>query len=225
MAWLDDNESATSGGGSNRETRSDFRARVTAAVSSLRAGDSVLASLIERHGPCTLEPSTSYFPVVVETIISQQLSTLAARAIYARLIGLVGRRSPRPVDVLSLPDDALLSIGFSRSKARYVKNAAVAFRSGRMGPKSLAAMDDEEITALLTSVKGIGDWSAHMFLIFALGRLDVFPVGDLGLRNAMAVAYGLRRPPAPARLEKIGDLWRPYRTVGTWYLWASYDNQ
>jgi DNA-3-methyladenine glycosylase II len=85
-------------------------------------------------------------------------------------------------------------------------------------------MSNDDAMALLTSIKGIGDWSAHMFLIFALGRLDVFPAGDLGLRNAMADAYRLRKPPSNARLDRIGDRWRPYRTIGTWYLWASYDN-
>jgi DNA-3-methyladenine glycosylase II len=93
-----------------------------------------------------------------------------------------------------------------------------------MGPKTFERMADVEVVDFLSSIKGIGEWSAHMFLIFALGRLDVFPVGDLGLRNAMANAYGLKRPPSIERLGRIGDRWRPYRTIGTWYLWESYDN-
>jgi len=193
-------------------------------VVRLRDGDPVLAALIDRHGPCKLQTSAPYFPVMVETVISQQLSTKAARAIFGRLLLIVGRKAPRPADILDIPDDELRAIGFSRSKTRYVKNIAEAFHSQRMGPRTFALMSDGEIMSLLTSIKGIGEWSAHMFLIFALGRLDVFPVGDLGLRNAMARAYRLRRPPAPARLKRIGDRWRPYRTIGTWYLWESYDN-
>lgn len=225
MAWLD--ESMKRGDVRRppaREANAEFRERVEGAVVRLRGGDPVLANLIDRHGPCTLLPSAPYFPVLVETVISQQLSTKAAKAIYGRLIRIVGRKAPRPADILGIPDDELLAIGFSRSKTRYVKNTAAAFRSRRMGPQSFARMPDGEVMSRLTSITGIGEWSAHMFLIFALGRLDVFPVGDLGLRNAMAGAYRLRRPPSLARLNRIGDGWRPYRTIGTWYLWESYDN-
>jgi len=225
MAWLD--EDSNLGDGRPRRTDGkidEFRGRVEAAAISLRGSDRVLAGLIDRHGPCKLEPTTPYFPVMVETVISQQLSTKAARAIHGRLLRIVGRKAPRPAVILSTPDEDLLAIGFSRSKVHYVKNAAAAFQSGRMGARSLAAMPDADVMALLTSIKGIGEWSAHMFLIFALGRLDVFPVGDLGLRNAMVAAYRLRRPPSLARLNRIGDRWRPYRTIGTWYLWESYDN-
>jgi DNA-3-methyladenine glycosylase II len=218
MAWLDEN---TAG---ERKPRPPGDSDLLAALAHLRAHDPVMADLIDKHGPCRLSPSTPYFPVVVETVISQQLSTHAAKAIYRRLVGLVGRKSPRPSDILAIPDRRFLDIGFSRSKTQYVKNAANLFGSRRLGPRTFARMSDAEVTELLTSVKGIGDWSAHMFLIFALGRLDVFPVGDLGLRNAMARAYRLRKPPAPARLERIGNRWRPYRTVGTLYMWASYDN-
>ena len=225
MAWLDEETNR----GDERRRRADdanaeFRKRVDDAVARLRDGDPVLADLIDRHGPCTLQPSAPYFPVMVETVISQKLSTKAAKAIFGRLLHIVGRKAPRPADILDIPDDELLAIGFSRSKARYVKNIAAAFRWRRMGPRTFARMSDGEIMSSLTSIKGIGEWSAHMFLIFALGRLDVFPVGDLGLRNAMAGAYRLRRPPSPVRLNRIGDGWRPYRTIGTWYLWESYDN-
>ena len=218
MAWLDDNNAGKS------KPRPPAGGDLIAALTHLRAHDPVMSGLIDRHGPCRLSPSTPYFAVVVETVISQQLSTHAAKAIFGRLVDLVGRKSLRPSDILAIPDRRFLDIGFSRSKTLYVKNAAKLFGSRRLGPRTFARMSDAEVTELLTAVKGIGDWSAHMFLIFALGRLDVFPVGDLGLRNAMARAYRLRKPPAPARLERIGNRWRPYRTVGTWYIWASYDN-
>jgi DNA-3-methyladenine glycosylase II len=225
MAWLD--EDSHNGDGRTRGehgTSSGFRDRLKTAVTSLYANDPVLAGLIDRHGPCTLTPSKPQFPVMVETVISQQLSTKAARAIHGRLIRIIGRKAPRPVDILNTRDEDLLAIGFSRSKTRYIKNAALAFQSRELGARSLARMPDDEVMSRLTAVKGIGDWSAHMFLIFALGRLDVFPVGDLGLRNAMAAAYRLRRPPSLTRLNQIGNRWRPYRTIGTWYLWESYDN-
>jgi 3-methyladenine DNA glycosylase/8-oxoguanine DNA glycosylase len=231
MAWLDDDMSPTDARRSTRRgdrdaaaARSGFRTRVADAVMCLRKRDPVLSGLIDIHGPCTLVPSSPYFPVLVETVISQQLSTKAAKAIYRRLLGAVGRRVLRPIDVLRIADEILLEIGFSRSKTRYVKNAAEAFYARRMGPKTFGRMTDDEVIDYLSSIKGIGEWSSHMFLIFALGRMDVFPVGDLGLRNAMANAYRLRRPPSQERLERIGDQWRPYRTIGTWYLWESYDN-
>jgi DNA-3-methyladenine glycosylase II len=229
MAWLDEdpsNRNTSVDGRGKRTTRGDaeFRARIDTGVNHLRASDPVLRKLIDQHGSCKLVTQADYFPVLVETIVSQQLSTRAAKAIYHRLTDVVGRRAPRPVDILEIPDDRLMEIGFSRSKVGYVKNVAEVFRARRMGPKSLGSMPDEKVSELLTSIKGIGDWSAHMFLIFALGRLDVFPIGDLGLRNAMATAYRLRKPPSFDRLNKIGNKWRPYRTIGTWYLWASYDN-
>jgi DNA-3-methyladenine glycosylase II len=161
---------------------------------------------------------------MVETVISQQLSTRAATAIYRRLIEAVGRRTPRPVDVLRLSPNTLKQAGLSRSKIEYIRNVAEAFRSRRVGHRSFKGMTDAEVVDTLTDIKGIGEWSAHMFMIFALGRLDVFPVGDLGLRNAMGRAYRMRRPPSPKRLTQIAEAWRPYRTVGTWYLWESYDN-
>ena len=224
MAWLDENPNRRGERRRPVDASARFRASVDGAVERLRGDDTVLAGLIDRYGPCTLRPSQPFFPVMVETVISQQLSTKAAKAIYGRLIQIVDSKPPRPADVLSIPDDRLRAIGFSRSKVRYLKNVASTFCSRRMGPQTYARMSDEEIMTFLTSITGIGEWSAHMFLIFALGRLDVFPVGDLGLRNAMAAAYRLRRPPSPSRLQRIADRWRPYRTIGTWYLWESYDN-
>jgi DNA-3-methyladenine glycosylase II len=216
MAWLDENFST--GGGST------FDAAVSEAAEYLRLRDGVLAELIDRHGPCTLQPQKYYFPVMVETVISQQLSTKAARAIYNRLVGLVGRKNPRPADIIRIPDADLRAIGFSRLKTLYIKNVAELFQSRRAARAKFRRMSDEEVLGMLTEVKGIGEWSAHMFLIFALGRLDVFPVGDLGLRNALIRMYRLRKP-TPAQLQKIGKRWAPYRTIGSWYLWKSYDNQ
>lgn len=225
MAWLNEepargDKHARAVGGAIEQ----FRDRVEAAVIALGGRDDVLSALIARHGPCRLEPANPQFPVMVEAVISQQLSTKAARAIHVRLLKVVGRSAPRPADVLGTPDRELLAIGLSRSKTEYIKNVASAFQSRKMGPRAFAKMDDADVMARLTSIRGVGEWSAQMFMIFALGRMDVFPVGDLGLRNALAAAYRLRKPPSLARLNRIGDVWRPYRTIGTWYLWESYDN-
>jgi DNA-3-methyladenine glycosylase II len=225
MGWLNEDAALeVPNGRTDVGAYADFGDRLESAVAAVRGADPVLDELMDRHGPCTLKPSRPQFPVIVETVISQQLSTRAARAIYRRLVGFVGRRAPRAADIINTPDEALLSIGFSRSKTLYLKNAARAFRSRKYAPGALGRLPDDEVMSLLTEIKGIGEWSAHMFLIFALGRLDVFPVGDLGLRNAMSAAYRLRRPPSSRRLHQIADLWRPYRTIGTWYLWESYDN-
>lgn len=215
MAWLEKDTTIPS--------RAKTDPDILGAVENVRGRDAVLDGLIDRYGPCTLKPSPDHFSVLVETVISQQLSTLAAKAIYGRLVDLVGKPRPRPVDILGATEKGLRAIGFSRSKVEYVKNVALVFHKKRMGPRTFARMENDEVAAFLTSIKGIGEWSAQMFLIFALGRLDVFPVGDLGLRNAMARAYRLRKPPAPKRLQEIGNRWRPYRTIGTWYLWESYD--
>jgi len=215
MAWLDSRNEVTQAG-LNREIRK--------ACAHLGACDPVVASLIDAHGPYRLKATSNYFQVLLETIVSQQLSTKAARAIYRRLVDNLGRRTPGPARVRAATDSQLLGAGLSRSKATYVRNVADAFCLRRLGPKTFGRMTDAEVVDTLVSIKGIGQWSAHMFLIFALARLDVFPIGDLGLRNAMKAQYRLRRDPSDKRLHSISDRWRPYRTVGTLYLWKSYDS-
>jgi DNA-3-methyladenine glycosylase II len=214
MAWLDRRSSS-------RQTGLDREMR--RAALHLRASDAVVAELVTRFGPYDLHATTNAFQVMMETIVSQQLSTHAARSIYARLADRMGGGRPRPADILALPPAALIECGLSRSKAAYVRNVAEVFQRDRITLRSFAGKSDGEVIARLTSIKGVGDWSAHMFLIFALNRLDVFPVGDLGLRKAMMARYRLRRDARPARLERIAEAWRPYRTVGTLYLWRGYD--
>ncbi len=214
MAWLDRRNSS-------RPTGLDREMRRAAA--HLRAHDDVVAGLIDEFGPYDLHATTNAFQVMLETIVSQQLSTHAARSIYGRLSEAMGGGRPRPADLLALPPERLVACGLSKSKAVYVRNVAQDFQHRRITLRSFAGMSDEAVIARLTSIKGVGHWSAHMFLIFALNRLDVFPVGDLGLRKAMMSRYRLRRGTGPARLERIADRWRPYRTVGTLYLWRGYD--
>jgi DNA-3-methyladenine glycosylase II len=213
MAWLDARNSHPAGGAE----------RMRAALRHLRATDPVVGELIERFGPYRLRSTRSAFQVMLETIVSQQLSTHAARAIYRRVAQTTGGGVPTPEKILSLSRPELVACGLSRSKAAYVHNVAGAFGEGGYDRRRLSRLSDEAVMRELTAIKGVGEWSAHMFLIFALGRLDVFPVGDLGLRRAMAVNYRLRRDARERRYLRIAEAWRPYRTVGTLYLWRSYD--
>jgi len=214
MAWLDTR---------NASRRDVLDRELETAVAHLRRSDPIVASLIDRFGPHELRATRNAFQVMLETIVSQQLSTKAAGAIYSRLAVAMGGRSPRPSMVLALTDAQLLACGLSRAKVVYVRHVARAFQEAGYDRRRFARMADEEVAAALTSIKGVGEWSAHMFLIFALNRLDVFPIGDLGLRNAMKARYHLRADAPPRRYHRIADAWRPYRTVGTLYLWRSYD--
>jgi DNA-3-methyladenine glycosylase II len=193
------------------------------AAARLRGRDAVLDALMDRVGPYPLRAPRSAFEIMLRTIVSQQLSTRVAEAIYARLAAAMGGGAPRPERLLALTEARLRGCGLSRAKAVYVRNVAAEFGTRGYTRSSFARLDDDAVIERLTSIKGVGDWSAHMFLIFALRRMDVFPVGDLGLRKAMIRVYGLRANTKPARLERIGDAWRPYRTVGTLYLWRGYD--
>ena len=202
---------------------SDVERDFGAAVAHLRARDTVLGALIDRVGPYTPRVARSPFEVMLQTIVSQQLSTRAADSIYARLASAMGTGQPRPERILSLSDEQLRACGLSRAKAVYVHNVAADFAARRHTRRSFDKLDDHAIIESLTSIKGVGEWSAHIFLIFALHRLDVFPVGDLGLRKGMIKTYGLRANAKPARLHRIAEAWRPYRTVGSLYMWRGYD--
>lgn len=186
--------------------------------------DKVLAAIIEEHGACSLRPQRSYFYVLCDAIISQQVSVQAAAAISNRLKGLFSGRTPKPSELLSLSEEQLKSIGVSRAKASYLRNLAEHFHTGRIRPRKLTRMADEEVMQTLLEVKGIGPWTAQMFLIFSLNRLDVLPTGDLGLQRAMMIQYRLQQMPTKALMEQMAECWRPYRSVATWYLWRSIDN-
>jgi DNA-3-methyladenine glycosylase II len=160
----------------------------------------------------------------VRSIVGQQLSTTAARAIYTRLIERFGGRTPTPVEVLDDDPDALRqAAGLSHAKVRYLRSLAEHVINGSLELERLDALADDEIIAELTAVKGIGTWSAHMFLMFHLQRPDVLPVGDLGIRRAIALRYGLNELPSPEMLEELAEPWRPYRTLACRYLWRSLE--
>jgi 3-methyladenine DNA glycosylase/8-oxoguanine DNA glycosylase len=194
------------------------------ATGHLRQKDPVMGRIIGQVGPCRLEVDArgGAFAALVESIVYQQISGKAAASIYARLLALSGGRRPRPQHILEASDADLRSAGLSRQKIAYLRDLAV--RAGDGLPlRRIARLDDEAVIEALSAVKGIGRWTAEMFLIFRLGRLDVLPVDDYGIRKAMQRAYRFRELPKPERMRRVGEAWRPYRTVATWYLWRSID--
>jgi len=201
-------------------------AEVAAAVRILRRRDPVLAAIIDEIGPCPLKPLRNHYWALAEAIVSQQLSVSAAATIFTRLRQLYpSHRIPRPEELLATPARRLRAVGLSRQKVVYLKALATAFLDGQLPVRRFHRMADEEVVEALTRVKGIGRWTAEMFLIFVLLRLNVFPVADLGLQKAMQQSYRLRRRPAATAMRRIARRWEPYRTVATWYLWASRDGR
>ncbi len=187
----------------------------------------MLRDLIRRHGACGLADSqhTDPYKALVHAIMSQQLSSKAASTIARRFDDLFGGTFPTPAQVLAMPADRLRSVGLSGMKVSFVRDLAQRVHDGSLHLHAFDAMSDDEVIAELTQVKGIGRWTAEMFLMFRLHRPDVLPVGDLGIVNAIKKAYRLRKTPTPERMMRIGETWRPYRSIACWYLWASLDNQ
>jgi len=198
-----------------------FSAR--AAYAHLRAVDPVVGALIARHGPYSPRPGSDPYGSLVRSILFQQLAGPAARAIQRRLFALYGdeERTPTPLEILATTDDAFRGAGVSRQKAGYLRDLAQHCVDGTLDFEAIELLDDREATKRLTAVKGVGEWSAHMFLMFELGRPDVLPVGDLGVRKGMEIAYRLAETPTPARAREIGAPWAPYRSVGSWYMWRA----
>ena len=188
--------------------------------------DPVLAALIRTHGACGLAAAqrADHFSALVRAITGQQLSTKAASTIYARLVALMPN-GVTPEAVASLTDEQMRAVGMSRQKIAYFRDLASKALSGALPLNSLDEMSDDDVIAALTQVKGIGRWSAEMFLMFRLHRPDVLPVDDLGIVNAVKNVYRLRKRPTADRIRKIGEPWRPYRSVACWYLWRSLDNE
>jgi DNA-3-methyladenine glycosylase II len=187
--------------------------------------DPVLAALIRRQGPCGLAAAqrADHFSALVRAITFQQLSTKAATTIYDRMVALMPDRAPTLDGFAGVSDEQLRAAGMSRQKTAYLRDLCAKITAGAVDLDALESLDDEAIIASLVQVKGIGRWSAEMFLIFRLLRPDVLPVDDLGIVTAVQRAYGLRKRPSADRLRKIGDAWRPYRSIASWYLWRSLD--
>ena len=182
--------------------------------------DPILGEIIDKVGDYSLKKRTQHFAVLVESIISQQLATNAAEAIFRRFRQLYPR-FPTTTQILSTRKSKLRKAGLSGMKIDYLKDLARNIEEGRLDMKSLPKMSDDEVIENLTQVKGIGRWTAEMFLIFSLGRQDVLPVHDLGLRKGVQMAFSLTELPKPKEVEKLGERWRPYRSIATWYLWKS----
>ena len=182
--------------------------------------DPILGEIIDKVGDYSLKKRTQHFAVLVESIISQQLATNAAEAIFRRFRKIYPR-FPTTAQILSTRKSKLRKAGLSGMKIDYLKDLARNIEEGRLDMKSLPKMSDDEVIEHLTQVKGIGRWTAEMFLIFSLGRQDVLPVHDLGLRKGVQMAFSLTELPKPKEVEKLGERWRPYRSIATWYLWKS----
>jgi DNA-3-methyladenine glycosylase II len=190
--------------------------------------DPVLAPIIKKYGACGIPTSRErdIFCGLVEAIVSQQLSTRAAATIYGRLRALLPDGGmPTPEALLPLSDDVLRRVGLSRQKLGYMRDLSGKMLDGSINTAGLQAMSDDEIVAELTKIKGIGRWTVEMLLIFRLTRPDVFPAGDLGIVKAVQKAYNLRKAPDVKRLTTIAERWRPYRSVASWYLWASLESK
>jgi DNA-3-methyladenine glycosylase II len=195
----------------------------SASIRHLKRVDPVLAVIIERVGPCRLEPRRegTHFDALVRSIIYQQLSGKAAGTIHARLKGLYGDRNPTPAELLATPDEQLRAAGLSRQKLSYLKDLAAKVEGGvvPLAAEVIDHLGDEEIIERLVQVKGIGRWTVQMFLMFRLGRRDVLPDLDLGIQNAIRRAYRMRKQPGPKDVLRIGSKWRPHASVASWYLW------
>lgn len=209
-----------------------IKIELSKAQKQLSRNDKKLAVLIRMNGGCTIKPHKNYFETLVDTIISQQLSVKAAETIYRRFKllfstnGEVPKNFPLPVQILKMDSERMRSCGMSYPKVSYVKDLCEKVVNGNVKIHLMGRLSNEEIITELIQVKGIGEWSAHMFLIFCLGRLDVLPVGDLGFKNAVKKVYKLRISPKPEKIKMIAkkNNWSPYQSVATWYLWRSLNN-
>jgi len=198
-----------------------------AAADHLSKNDSVLAPIIKSAGLPTFKPHENYYWALVDSIISQQLSVKAAASIEKRFQQLFDSDAPEPSAILEKTEEELRAVGLSRPKIKYIKDLAQHILDGKLKFDKFDSLSNEEIIDELVAVKGIGEWTAHMFLIFAMGRLDILPVGDLGIKNGIRALYGFQDAPTPEQMQQIADAnnWHPYESVAAWYVWHSLDNK
>ncbi len=194
-------------------------------INFLKKKDAILSTIIDKVGICDLTPKEYYFTVLCDSIISQQLSIKAADSILKRFFNLVGTIKPLPNDILKFEVEDFRAIGCSNAKGRYILDLAEKVNSNELNLHTLNELSNEEIIAELIKVKGIGKWTAEMFLMFSLCRLDVFPVDDLGIKNSLIRNYNF--PPEITKKEMVafGDNFSPYQTLAAWYLWKSLNNE
>jgi DNA-3-methyladenine glycosylase II len=188
--------------------------------------DPRLGALIKRCKSAPVPPRPiEHFAALVRVIAGQQLSTKAAQTIYTRVAAFCLNNQPTPAAFASITDEQLRAAGLSRQKTAYLRDLCAKVEGSMLRLADLETMTDEQVIASVTQVKGLGRWSAEMFLMFRLHRPDVLPVDDLGIVKAIQRCYGLRKPPSPDRILKIGEAWRPYRSIACWYLWRSLENE
>jgi DNA-3-methyladenine glycosylase II len=203
--------------------------RLTQADEHLRSVDHVMRGLIDERGP--IDPDTDRrgsrpdaYEAIARAIVGQQLSTKAARSIWERLIELFGGSFPLPAELMATEPQSLREAGLSWAKVGFLRDLAERIEDGDLDLDGLAKLPDEDVVAELIQIKGVGVWTVEMFLIFHLARPDVVSTGDLGIRRAVQIAYGLDDLPGPTDLERIAEPWRPHRTLACLYLWRSLDN-
>jgi len=204
-------------------TTTSHEQQVDQGIAFLRKKDKKLAAVIKRVGPLNYRSQRTGFAALVKIIVGQQLSGTVAEAIYKKLCRVAGDSRVTLAAIRKLDDAALRSAGLSNAKVRAVRDLIDKIDSGQLTIRNFSRMTDEEIAAAITQVKGLGPWSAQMYLMFVLQRLDVFAPGDLGIQKAISNLYGLDRKSAD--FESFGDRWKPYRTIACWYLWASPDSR
>ncbi len=183
--------------------------------------DPKLAKIIKQVGDFNVKITKNRYQSLVEAIIAQQLSGSAAESILKKFKKLFKSKFPKPFEVIKTPNSKIRSVGLSKMKIMYIKDLSKKIQSKQLNMRKISTKSDEYVVEHLTDVKGIGRWTAEMFLIFSLGRLDVLPVGDLGLKKGIQLMYSLKELPNEKEIEQIAESWKPYRTVATWYLWKS----
>lgn len=203
-----------------------FSQKLRQAEEYLSKADSRLAPIIKQSGPCRIKPHRDHYGELISGIVGQQLSTKAAATIWKRILDLFGNQMPSPQQLIGMDADKIRACGVSYPKIGYMKDLASHILDKRLDLAHISTMPNGQLIEQLTAVKGIGEWSAHMFMMFGLGRLDILPVGDLGIRKAMMQLYKLKELPDPAMCATIcnKNRWHPYESVASWYLWQSLNN-
>jgi DNA-3-methyladenine glycosylase II len=205
---------------------SDWHQQIEAAVSHLKKNDPTLAVVIRNNPLPTFTPHTHYYQELVESIISQQLSVKAAATILKRFKALFSTDFPSPKDILQQDIETFRSVGLSRQKASYIRDLAEKVENGTVRFDHLDTLTNQEVIDELIQIKGVGVWTVHMFLMFCMGRLDVLPTGDLGIRNGIHALYGFPDKPSPEDMQAIAtkNQWHPYESIASWYIWQSLNN-
>ena len=201
-------------------------AMLDTALTQLKEQDQILAELIKKYPTPTFKKHTNYYQELVDSIISQQLSVKAARSIESRFKDLFGGIFPSPEQILTKNVEELRSVGLSRPKARYIQDLATKIVDSTINFDNIDNLSNDEIIEELTKIKGVGVWTVHMFLLFCMGRTDVLPTGDLGIRTGIKRLYGFDHLPEPTDIEALAqeNNWHPYESIASWYIWQSLDN-